>query len=394
MVYIGKKGQAAGAAVLLALIAALLIMFVILLPPQERAKLLEEEGSGNGAGAGNFSERLLLQESPGRIDFIAQDMIEHPLPVMNVYTRTQTKSLAERNLVTPQRGIFTDEQVSFEFKIPDIENTENVLLSFRVASSEGQIIVLFNGEEVFNEELPEGSVQPIPLTKGLLQETNTISFSVSSPGGAFWKTNEARLENIKVIADVTNTESQTARSVFLISETEKENLEKVELKLQPECRSGDVGKLIVAINGKEMYNSIPDCGVPIIPIQFSPDLIYTGENEIIFQTMKGTYVLSHIRIVSQLKEVDFPTYYFELSNEEFQDVKDDDRDVKLTLDFVDVVTAKSGELIVNGNRKHFDTTDAVFNLDISDDIVRGNNAIKIKPSKTIEVRELRVEFVE
>src|SRR3989344_4380607 len=139
MVYIGKKGQAAGAAVLLALIAALLIMFVILLPPQERAKLLEEEGSGNGAGAGNFSERLLLQESPGRIDFIAQDMIVHPLPVMNEYTRTQTKSLAERNLVTPQRGIFTDEQVSFEFKIPDIENTENVLLSFRVASSEGQI---------------------------------------------------------------------------------------------------------------------------------------------------------------------------------------------------------------------------------------------------------------
>lgn len=394
MVNIRKRGQAAGAAVLLALIAALLIMFVILLPPQERAKLLEEEGSSNGAGAGNFSERLLLQESPGRIDFIAQDEIEHPLPVVNVYTRTQTKPLAERNLATPKHGIFTDERVSFEFRVPDVVNTKNVLLSFRAASSDGRVMVLFNGEEVFNEELPEGSVQPIPLTTDLLQETNTISFSVSSPGGAFWKTNEARLEDIKIIADVTSTEFQTARSVFLISDTEKGNLEKVELKLQPECRIGDVGKLMIAINGKELYNAIPDCGVPITPIQFSPDLMYTGENEIVFQTVKGTYVLSHIRVVSQLKEVDFPTYYFELSNEEFQDIKDDDRDVKLTLDFVDVVTAKRGELVVNGNRRNFDTTEAGFTLDISDDVVRGNNAIKIKPSKTIEVREIRAEFVE
>ncbi|MDP3990002.1 MAG: hypothetical protein Q8Q01_02240 [archaeon] len=392
MVYIGKRGQAAGAAVLLALIAALLVMFVILLPPQERADLLGEGSPGSGTGT--VSERLLLQESPGRIDFIAQDEIEHPLPVVNVYTRTQTKSLAERNLATPKHGIFTDDQVSFEFRIPDVQNTENVLLSFRVASSDGRVMVILNGEEVFNEEVFEGAVQPIPLTKSLLNEMNTVSFSVSSPGGAFWKTNEARLEDIKVIADVTSIESQTARSVFLISDTEKGNLEKVQLKFQPECRIGDVGKLRVVINGNELYNAIPDCGVPIIPIEFSSDLIYTGENEIVFQTMKGTYVLSHIRLVSQLKEVDFPTYYFELSNEEYQDVKDGNRNVKLILDFVDVVTAKRGELVVNGNRRHFDTTEASFDLDMSDDVVRGSNSIKIKPSKTIEVRELRAEFVE
>jgi hypothetical protein len=63
------------------------------------------------------------------------------------------------------------------------------------------------------------------------------------------------------------------------------------------------------------------------------------------------------------------------------------------MDFVDVVSNKRGELHYNGVRRHFDTNEAEFAIDFSEDAVRGSNAVKIKPRKTIEVRSLRVELV-
>ena len=60
---------------------------------------------------------------------------------------------------------------------------------------------------------------------------------------------------------------------------------------------------------------------------------------------------------------------------------------------MDVVSSKYGELIFNGHAKNFDTKEVTYILDLSDDIVQGNNALKVKPDKTIEVQELRVDLV-
>jgi len=87
-------------------------------------------------------------------------------------------------------------------------------------------------------------------------------------------------------------------------------------------------------------------------------------------------------------------YYFELSNDQLQDIRDGASRVRLTMNFVDVTGSKLGEIVFNGNRRHFDTREVSTTLDLSDDAVRGSNSIKIKPEKTIEVRELRVELVE
>ena len=67
----------------------------------------------------------------------------------------------------------------------------------------------------------------------------------------------------------------------------------------------------------------------MVPIEFSSDLLYSGENEITFHTEKGTYLLSHVQIISKLKEVDYATYYFELTNEQYEDVVDEDLRLRL-----------------------------------------------------------------
>ena len=390
-----KKAQAAGTAVLLAIVAGLLLMFIVLIPPQERADLLGERASSSSeatttsvTGGAN-----LLKESPGRVDFLAQDTVEHPLPVINVFTATEGKVLAEKTIAYAKRGVFSEEVTRFTFPVSDVSNTNNVLLTLKSERADDHLIIYLNDELLFKGPAEEAQQRPIALSTSALQGTNTLIFAVSSPGLAFWKTNELTVRDIKIIADVTSTDAQSSRNVFLISETEKRNMEKITLKFQPACKFDEVGKLSVRINGREVYEGIPDCDLALVPIEFAPELLEAGENEIVFSAERGVYLLSHMMLVSRLKEVDFPTYYFELTAQQYKDVRDERNAVRLKLDFVDVVAAKRGEIQFNGHVKHFDTRDASYNVDISDDVVEGTNALKLRPKKTLEIRELRVDLV-
>ncbi len=385
-----KKGQAAaGAAILIAVIAGLLILFILFIPPQDRAELLNEGSSSDSIISSSGSN--LLTTSPGRIDYLAQKKIEHPLPVINVFTKTAPKVIAEKNVAYAKRGAFSEQISEFHFTISDLENTENVLLPLKVNLLEGRLIVELNGVEVYNSESTPG---PINLPRNLLQENNLITFAVSFPGLAFWKTNEVNLQDIKVVADVTDTEARKSKSIFLVSETEKKNLEKAVLRFQPDCIYAETSKLDITINGQEVYDAVPDCDIAFVPIEFSSDLVNQGENEIIFQTERGNYILSHVVVESQLKELDFPTYYFRLSNEQYEAIQADDLRVRLELDFVDVTSVKRGSLVVNGQLRSFDTKEVSFVTDLSNDIVKGDNSLKIKPKKTVEIRQLKVDLVE
>ena len=390
-----KRGQsAAGAAVLIAIIAALIVGFVILIPPQERAKLLDEGITNDSSTVPGIVEKKLLAVSPGRIDYLSEKDVEHPIPVVNIYARTEAKVLAEKNVAYAKKGVFSEQTDVLTVVVPDLKHTEHMLVSLDVKEADGKLVVLFNGEEVFNDDVGAGSLAPITIPQNLLKEENIVAFAVSSPGLSFWRTNEVSLDSIKVVADVTSVEAQSSRNVFLVSETEKDNLRKALLKFQPSCNFQEVGLLDVSINGKLVYSSVPDCDLDVITIEFAPETLNQGENEVVFRTEKGDYLLTHVMVKSELKDVEFPTYYFDLKYEEYRAVVDGDKRVRLTLSFVDVVARKFGDAEVNGHKRYFDTKEVSYVLDLSEDIVQGTNSVKIKPRKTLEVRELRVDLLD
>lgn len=390
----GQGSSAAGAAVLIAIIAVLIVGFVILIPPQERAKLLDDTTSNRSGTVPGVVEKNLLKSSPGRIDYLSEREVEHPIPVVNIYARTEAKVLAEKNVAYAKKGVFSEQTDTLTVMVPDLEHTKNLLLSVNVENAQGELVILFNGEEVFQDEVSPGNLAPISIPQNLLKEQNMVAFAASSPGLAFWRTNEVSLNDIKVVADVTSVEAQSSRNVFLVSETEFKNLDQVTLKFQPSCDYNEVGPLYVTVNGKLVYSSVPDCDLELIPIEFAPDALNQGENEIIFRTEKGDYLLTHILVESELKDLEFPTYYFELSYDEYRDVVDGDKRVRLTLNFVDVVARKFGDIIFNGRTKYFDTKEVSYVFDASDDVVQGTNSVKIKPRKTVEVRELRADLLD
>jgi len=379
-----------------AIIAGLLIGFILMIQPSERAKLLGEPvGTSTGTSDGDIVgfEANLLLESPGRIDYIAQTEIEHPLPVVNIFSRTDSKVLGEKGSAIVKKSLFSEEQSSFKFSITDLANTENVLLAFKVGEASGRLIVSLNGEEIFNANIGSGNIDPLALPKAFLRGDNEIMFSVSSPGLAFWSRNSFSLESIKVVGEVKNVEAQSSTQTFLVSETEKRNMEKVVLKFQPSCQYDEVGPLVLTVNGQELYNAIPDCDIALVPIEFSADIVKVGENKVTFRAERGTFVLSHILVASKLQELDYPTYYFDVSHEQYEAVKAGLKRLRMGLDFVDVVTSKYGVVVANGHQEHFDTKEASIAIDLSTDIVQGTNSVKIKPSKTLELRQIRVDLI-
>ncbi|MBI2103042.1 hypothetical protein HYT55_04335 [Candidatus Woesearchaeota archaeon] len=392
----GKRGQAAGsAAVFVAIIAALLVAFIILVNPQQRAELLGEQGTTSVGGTTVPSGSLvksLLKVAPGRIDYFSQSVIEHPLPVVTIQTRTEAKVLAEKNVVYAKNALFSDKEDTLSFSIPDLANTGNVVLGFQLQSLEGSVIVAVNGEEVLRTDAGE-KIKPVLIPRNLLRDDNILTVTVSSPGAAFWRTNFVNIEHLQVVADVTSLEAQSSKNVFLLSEVEKKNLEKFVLKLRPQCIYGKVGKLSILVNSKEVYNGLPDCDLGLLSLELSPENTRQGENEIIFSTESGLYVLNNINLISSLRSIEFPTYYFELSEEDYQKVMKNGVKARLALSFVDVVAVKEADIYFNGHRIPFDTKDVVFNVDVNDFVVQGSNAVKINPRKTLEVRELRLDLI-
>lgn len=391
-----KKGQSeptgAPVATLVVVIALLMILYILFIPPAERAELLGENDSDKDDRRGRSfgDDEILIEESPGRLDFLSKDEIEHALPTVNIYTRTEGQVIDREAALFVSRSLFSSESENFTFDIPDLDNTENVLLAFNVNQGEGRLRIRLNGFEVY-DGLPGASPDPVPLRAKNLEERNQLVFEVSSPGLAFWRTNNYALEDIRIIADVTSVTAQEAKNVFLVSATEKENVERATLKFSPDCNINEVDKLNVFINGVNLYSGVPDCGIGIIPIEFDEAILRDGSNELVFRTDRGAYFIDHIIIESELEEVEYPTYYFELSEEEYQDVKDNSSELRLELDFVDVTKIKEGEIEFNGRLSRFDTDDINYTKDLARDAVRGNNALQVRPKKSsLEIRDLRI----
>ena len=388
----GKKGQAAAAAVLLAIIAGIMLMIIIVVSPEEREAILNEANVSDFRDEHRSPAEILVDETPGKIDYLELGEVEHSLASVRIYTREESEILAEKFSGYTKNGVFSEEKISFPFSLSDVSNTQDVLLNFAVEEAQGNLVILFNGEEIFNSPVGSGENPIIPISEHLLLSSNEIEFLVSGPGGAFWKTNFATLKNIKIVGKVTEKGFQSATNTFLVSETEYNNMESLELRFQPECDYETVGRLNVAVNGANVYSGIPDCGLRFVPIELSPNIIQRGENSITFSTEKGEYILLHLEVVSDLKEIDYPTYFFELTLEEWENVDDADNFVEVTLRFTDDTDRKEGYVQINGRKRHFSTRDLSYTIDISDAVVRGNNAIKLQPSQTLEVREFEVKL--
>ncbi|MBD3249708.1 hypothetical protein GF336_06710 [Candidatus Woesearchaeota archaeon] len=391
-----KKSQASGAsaATLVAIIAGLIVLYVLFIPPSEREAILEDGDDSNGDSDDDGENISILLETPGRLEPQGIDQVEHNIPSMNLRIQEEASVLKTRENLDVRRALFRDEKENVSFQISNLEDTEDVLLSFTVDSKQGSgnLMINLNGQEVYDNEIAATNIPPISL-EGYLQENNDLEFSVSSPGALFWRTNKYALEDVKITANIIQREAQESRSTFIVKEFEKDNAERVKIKFVPLCEQEIVKKLNVWLNNYQLYSAVPECRLSV-NLEASPDYLVEGENTLRFKTEGGYYTIEQIRVLTDLKEIEYPIYYFQLDSDEYSDIADKEKDIWIKIRFAEADSEKEGKVIINGNKQHIMQEEISYTLDISEFVEQGNNAVKIEPEETMDIAQLEVVLEE
>lgn len=317
-----KQSQAAGAAVLLAIIIGLIIIFILLIPPPERAKLLGEKTSLGGSiekgeeAIKKTTKELLLQETPGFLSYLKEKEIEKLIPSTHIFTKTKPLILEERDSLTVKKAAFSSLVPEIYFDLEDLEHVNQVLLDLSIESSYGgNLIILLNEKEIFNKKT--NKFVPLKLPKSLLAKKNVLTFKVSSPGIAFWKTNQYILKNLKIVAEVIVVSTQKSKHLFYLNPTEAENIKEAKLRFSLNCVPEKKGYLEVKLNQYPIFSGVPEnCG-DLFYYPLPLEIIQSGNNWLTFKTEEGDYEITQTAIKLQLSKPTYPTYFFELAEDYF-----------------------------------------------------------------------------
>lgn len=385
--------SAGGAAVLVALIALFIVFYILFLPPSERDALLNNTDNSTISTSDSLKNATLIFERPGKLNYVTTQAIEHSMNAFTLFKTTETQIIDSTSSLYVKSNIFEKQAKQIQFGVDDIKNTENYVLTFNVPKHTGRLSIGLNGNPIYEDTIDTANPAPIKLPKTNIKTNNVLEFTVSGVGWAFWSSNEYGLDGIQILGDVTDVSRQESQGTIFVEREEFDNLQKVTLQFNPECKIKEVGDLTISINGILIFSGIPDCGVLNFK-DIPKDKLEEGQNSITFRTNKGTYLVDNVMVETGLKKINYPTYYFELTDKQFNDLKNGDRNLNVTLKYVDIGEPKRAKIIVNG---HIMSVDAKTKLKSQKAIPseyienRENNYIRIEPDRNdVEIAQMQV----
>ncbi len=371
-----------------------LVIYILMLPPSERADLLEQNRTNADDGEKD-DITILMSKEPGTLSNIAENEINIDFPSFTLFSRTDTKSVIEFDTIYVKKSLFEEQEGNISFKIDNFDTTENFVLSFTIPKYKGILTIILNGKILTSDEYLTESPPPLRLPKDYLQQNNNLVFKVSGPGVEFWNTNEYLIKNMKITADITDNSGIENKQVFVISEKEKANLESFQLSFIANCKSSEVSPMVIYLNKRIIYSSIPDCGQPTKVSPQDASRIREGENDLQFIANKGFYDIYAVEGKLTLEKPIFPTYYFILDKETYDKIKSGKADLNVSLLFTNSDDKKSGVIYINEYKTEIETFDNYYTRAVNSFVRQGNNAVEIRPkSEKLDILELNILLAE
>ena len=386
--FTGKKQAQGGgnAALLLLLIGALILFYILLLPDDDRAELLNSTDDDNDDDDRRRNQgKLLFNATPGLLLTEDEDDVKHNAGTVAVFVRSAEVNLAEASLFT----ISSARENTRSIPIRAGGVIRNAQLTFTILEGSGTLFVLVDGEEVFSGE-PEGQVNPISLKD--LSPESVVQFRVDSPGWwQFFSTNAYEISNLQLIATQDTFDAQQGTTSFVVTRDEINRAESGHIAYFTSCpANSQSGNLRVSLNGRTLFSGIADCNTAARHELFPQDLI-EGRNELSFFTTAGSYLLDRITITIQVEDALPPTYFFNLDEDEYEDVEEERDNISIHFDFIDNNERKSFELNVNNAKFSIDTKNKSYVEDIPASAIReGANAVTLTPRRSFVLPLLEV----
>jgi hypothetical protein len=415
-----RRGESAGnTAILVAIIGGLLVGYILFLPPAEREKILFSDGSGGsysgggtypGGGQGVFTQYgpvLVFRDTPGTLRLVKSPVVEHNIPSVTIYTTVNTLPVKAIDSAVVKNGVFARHDLDIAFSA-ERQSSRNFLLSFNVdEAGESPLRIVLNGHLIYERPVRERSPAPVPLPMDYLVDgENHLVIQSNDIGVAFWKSNTYLLHNILLSADVIDISNAESSQSFAIPVEELGTVESAQLQFVPECDPKKAGRLAVVLNSRVfsgannttveqpnvIYSGMPDCGV-----MFKADVAKEAllpNNRIVFSS-SGQYVIDRVKLVTHLKQNDYPVYYFNIPRDMYDSLDAGKGQLRLTLTFTDYRNIKTGETVVNGFVQSFSTKDYVYQAVIDPGVLTpGPNTIQVAPHvDRLDVAEVKIELV-
>ncbi|MBR9676231.1 hypothetical protein GOV05_04435 [Candidatus Woesearchaeota archaeon] len=395
-----KKAQSASnAALLIIVIAAGIILYMLFLPPDERARILEEDFNGdddnNDGLLHDLDGKILISESPGRLDSLESDVFDHKISSFSLYSSTESGVIREVNSLYVSRSVFNKKDYVFEFSVFDKSLMNNFLLGFTKEEGSGILSISLNDRVISEKFFDKTNPEPISLPKDYIRSgKNTLSFSVSSPGILFFLTNKYQLSGVKIFADVTDDSALRGQHTFFTSKIEVDNLESATATFYVDCLSDELGVIEVLLNNFLVYSSAADCR-SFAKISLNPKYIVSGVNTLSFTADKGSYIIDQFEITTTLDEPIYPVYYFEVEQDELELIIDYDLEVNLSMSFVEKNDEDNQVEVQINNRRFTVDEEKLFNERINTYVEEGNNFVKVSPVEgTVNLVDLKVFYAE
>ena len=379
-------------AALITIIALLIIAYLVLIPPEDRAKLLgAEDSSQQGENRDQIlTERgiNLLNEAPGKVNPYKKDTITHSLTPIILYNKLDSASIKLANTLQITKNIFKEDKKTILLSLD--ENTESASLYFNIIKGKGELAISLNNQLIYEGKLTIDQL-PIELPKTYFLENNVLEFKTTSPGWAFWGSNEYQLKDLTLLTKSRASNKKATRGI-VISSTEKESIDKAELDYFISCVNDENGMMRVFLNNRLLFTDIILCDIKQNPIEIDLSLLEEGKNTIEFQIDSGEYRIEQIELKTELNEQSYPRYSFDIDQKLMDGLEGHSRKLELVMNFEEDKLRKRAIITINENQITLDTTAEDYTRDISAYVEEGENSIKIIPKTTFEIDLLRVNI--
>ena len=382
-----KKGQAtpyvsSNVAVFILLLGLFLAIYVLLLPPEDREALLYDETEDNSNQ--KESSNIILNQFVGTLKPAENDEIIHKIDSINLYSKEEPKITDLAYSLHLEKSLTSETKRNLVFNINNLESLENANLILVASKNKGNLIVSLNNVIIYDSKV--SGLANIVLPKEILQMTNYIELSVSSPGLNIFGKNSYDLSNIKLRENYQLTNTRESRD-FTISRQETGN---AELRFVLYCNINRQGsRLNIYLNNKEIKNEIISCMSAERKMDIKNDDLEKGSNTLMFQIDKGDYIFNDIKLDVKTNFKGVVNYKFAITEDEFDDILSEDKELRLSIEFNND-ESKKATLSVNGKEFSLDTTDIDYERDISRLIKEGNNFVKITPSNEFSIDLLKL----
>jgi hypothetical protein len=386
-----KKGQGypqtgSNVAVFVLLLGLFLAIYVLLLPPEDRQNLLYQNFSEDNNGNGISQKESILEQTPGILRISDEDTIIHKIDSINLYSKDEPKISDLASSLYLEKSLTTETKRNLIFNVNDLENLDTVNLVFLVNEGKGNLIINLNRIIIYDGKI--SGLANIILPKDLLQETNKLELSVSSPGLNIFGKNTYALTSIKIRENYELTNTRESRD-FVISDQETGD---GDLKFFLYCNNQESGaRLRIFLNNGEIKNEVISCTTAERTVEIDKEKLETGRNTLMFQIDKGDYIFSDVELEMETEYQGVVNYKFSITKSEFDDILSDDKEAILYMEFNDD-DRKKATISVNGKEFSLDTSDIDYERDISRLVKEGNNFIKITPLEEFNVDLLRINL--